>query len=455
MDPGEHTYVISYRVDGVLEPGTTARRRQFYWNLIPGGWQQPIEQRRAGRPPAARPEPVQCASAPGHRGCTARARAPARSRVTAGLSPHTPVTLRPARRSRPRPPATSSRGRRAGTPCSGRSMPVDRRRRAARAVDRRPRPVPGGRDARERAAVPAACTRRPTVSARPRRPTSSPRRSTSRRSSPRCCRPPSRAPRPRPRPTTAGRSPTSRPAGWAKLDPVTAGGAPARRSRAARSRVDERRRRRQEAEVRARGVRGRDQSLGPRERAACQPAGLGGLGGLLVLGGGILALASPARQPVRHEHDRAGPGPVRVARAPMLRPGAAHPAHGAGPRAVVAARRLPPGARRPRRARALRLLRAPGALHRLHPVGGRLRLCRRVGQEVPHRDRQRAARAGVLRRLRAAPTPATTSTRWSTTSPRRSTAPSRPTRPPSSSSSGGGGGFSGGGGGGGGGGGSW
>ena len=40
---GEHTYVIDYKIDGVLEEGTTGQPTQFYWNLIPGGWLQEIE----------------------------------------------------------------------------------------------------------------------------------------------------------------------------------------------------------------------------------------------------------------------------------------------------------------------------------------------------------------------------------------------------------------------------
>ena len=43
IDQGEHTYVIGYTIDGVLEPGTTGQTTQFYWNLIPGGWQQSID----------------------------------------------------------------------------------------------------------------------------------------------------------------------------------------------------------------------------------------------------------------------------------------------------------------------------------------------------------------------------------------------------------------------------
>jgi uncharacterized membrane protein YgcG len=39
----KHTYVISYHVRGVLEPGTGGARTQFYWNLVPGGWDQRIQ----------------------------------------------------------------------------------------------------------------------------------------------------------------------------------------------------------------------------------------------------------------------------------------------------------------------------------------------------------------------------------------------------------------------------
>jgi hypothetical protein len=43
IDAGLHTYVITYSIDGVLEKGTTGQRTQFYWNLIPGGWLQAID----------------------------------------------------------------------------------------------------------------------------------------------------------------------------------------------------------------------------------------------------------------------------------------------------------------------------------------------------------------------------------------------------------------------------
>jgi uncharacterized membrane protein YgcG len=39
----QHTYVITYRIDRVLEPGTEGSQAQLYWNLIPGGWRQLIQ----------------------------------------------------------------------------------------------------------------------------------------------------------------------------------------------------------------------------------------------------------------------------------------------------------------------------------------------------------------------------------------------------------------------------
>jgi uncharacterized membrane protein YgcG len=46
LDIGEHVYVISYTIDGVITEGADAitdERSQFYWQLIPGGWQQSID----------------------------------------------------------------------------------------------------------------------------------------------------------------------------------------------------------------------------------------------------------------------------------------------------------------------------------------------------------------------------------------------------------------------------
>lgn len=46
LDPGNHVYEISYRIDGVIQPGTQGTTSQFYWNLIPSGWQQTITSSR-------------------------------------------------------------------------------------------------------------------------------------------------------------------------------------------------------------------------------------------------------------------------------------------------------------------------------------------------------------------------------------------------------------------------
>ena len=52
LPSGTHVYTISYRIDGVLEPGTDGARTQFYWNVIPGGWAQYDPGRPPRDPPA-------------------------------------------------------------------------------------------------------------------------------------------------------------------------------------------------------------------------------------------------------------------------------------------------------------------------------------------------------------------------------------------------------------------
>ncbi len=65
LDTGEHVYVIKYHIDGVITEGAegiTDLPSQFYWQLIPGGWQQTID---AATLTVSLPEPsedeVQCA----------------------------------------------------------------------------------------------------------------------------------------------------------------------------------------------------------------------------------------------------------------------------------------------------------------------------------------------------------------------------------------------------------
>jgi uncharacterized membrane protein YgcG len=96
LDPGDHTYVIEYTIDGVLEAGTTGEETQLYWNLIPGGWLQPIDTAHltVNLPVAA--QGVQCARGAGQTGgCTAVGDGTDTLTVDVdSLSPNTPVTVK-------------------------------------------------------------------------------------------------------------------------------------------------------------------------------------------------------------------------------------------------------------------------------------------------------------------------------------------------------------------------
>ena len=96
IDAGDHTYVIEYTIDGVLEEGTTGEATQFYWNLIPGGWLQSIDDAHltVNLPVAARG--VQCARGAGQTGgCTAQGDGTETLTVDVeSLAPNTPVTVK-------------------------------------------------------------------------------------------------------------------------------------------------------------------------------------------------------------------------------------------------------------------------------------------------------------------------------------------------------------------------
>ena len=96
IDQGEHTYVIGYTIDGVLEPGTTGQTTQFYWNLIPGGWLQPIDNAELTVHLPAAAQSVQCARGVGQTGgCTATGEGTGTLTVNVeSLAPNTPVTLK-------------------------------------------------------------------------------------------------------------------------------------------------------------------------------------------------------------------------------------------------------------------------------------------------------------------------------------------------------------------------
>jgi hypothetical protein len=93
---GEHTYVIDYSIDGVLEKGTTGQPTQFYWNLIPGGWLQEIDTANLTVHLPVPASGVLCARGAGQSGgCTAEGDGTETVTVDVeALSPNTPVTVK-------------------------------------------------------------------------------------------------------------------------------------------------------------------------------------------------------------------------------------------------------------------------------------------------------------------------------------------------------------------------
>ena len=93
ISEGLHTYTIEYTIDDVLLPAGTGSR--FYWNLVPGGWDQRIDRARLTVRLPDRATDVKCAVEVGAAsGCTARGEG-TRSLVikASDLAPRTPVTL--------------------------------------------------------------------------------------------------------------------------------------------------------------------------------------------------------------------------------------------------------------------------------------------------------------------------------------------------------------------------
>ena len=103
---GDHVYEISYTIDGVLDEGEDGHETQFYWNLVPGGWRQTIEQADLTVHLPAAAEDVQCAVGAGRTGgCRAKGEGTQTLRVRTGmLQPNTPVTVQ-AGLDLPTPPA--------------------------------------------------------------------------------------------------------------------------------------------------------------------------------------------------------------------------------------------------------------------------------------------------------------------------------------------------------------
>lgn len=115
---GPHTYVIDYTIDHVLLPAGDDRAR-FYWNLVPGGWDQPIDEARLSVRLPAETSDVRCAVATGTTsGCSVSGEGTSDLLVTVSdLEPRTPVTLS-ARLPVPAPDASGA------LPWSGRWDPV-------------------------------------------------------------------------------------------------------------------------------------------------------------------------------------------------------------------------------------------------------------------------------------------------------------------------------------------
>lgn len=94
LEPGLHTYVIRYHIDGVLQEGRKYPT-QFYWDLIPGGWQQAIESADLTVNLPVDAQDARCAQGFGAGdGCTATGTGTQSVNVqTQNLPPHTPVTV--------------------------------------------------------------------------------------------------------------------------------------------------------------------------------------------------------------------------------------------------------------------------------------------------------------------------------------------------------------------------
>jgi len=389
LQPGDHTYTISYRVDGVLEPGTDGAQTQFYWNLIPGGWAQEIDQAHLAvhlPAPVTSSPPLLCAVGTVTR-CDRVVSGGGRDLlVTTGrLAPRTPVTIK-AGLAIPTPPVGPT------IPWSARWDPV--------LGDSVPALVIVLLLAAAAGVVGAVVAH----GAHERRP----------------AYPLQYAPPDGVGPAEAMYVVTERvdnqafvasllwaaqqgaidlsrdgdtwtitdkagAAGWTKVDPVTASVAPllggaggtfrTSRGDVSSGQVLQARIAAFEAETREWG----------KQNGYLTRAGLGRFGTALVILAALGVVALGFLNWLDMSVTALIPGAFALAALPLLLP--------------TSARRLPAGALDAVEQGALRLLGASGALHRLHPLGRRLRLCRRVGQEVPHRDGRRTAPPRVLRRL--------------------------------------------------------
>jgi hypothetical protein len=95
---GEHSYVIKYSMHDALQPGENVDGdTQFYWQLIPSGWQQDIDQATLTvHLPAPSSDEVQCAVGVGETdGCEVEGAGTDTLKVTSGpIEDHTPISIK-------------------------------------------------------------------------------------------------------------------------------------------------------------------------------------------------------------------------------------------------------------------------------------------------------------------------------------------------------------------------
>ena len=95
---GEHTYVIKYSMHDAIQPGQGVDEdSQFYWQLIPSGWQQEIDRATLTvELPVPSADQVQCAIGSGNSdGCTVEGAGTETLTVTTGpLDDHTPLSIK-------------------------------------------------------------------------------------------------------------------------------------------------------------------------------------------------------------------------------------------------------------------------------------------------------------------------------------------------------------------------
>jgi len=92
---GTHTYAISYHIDGVLIAGSGASPTELYWNLIPSGWRQGITAADLTVNLPAPAQDVRCAVGVGEgTPCTVEGEGTDQLRITAvDLTRNTPLTV--------------------------------------------------------------------------------------------------------------------------------------------------------------------------------------------------------------------------------------------------------------------------------------------------------------------------------------------------------------------------